>query len=406
MIALKREALQHITIVLAGSDSCGLFQLLAMSFGTGSAHDDPFNYLDGASLIKQPLPLTSEDSSSDEEGSTSTQPTASTSTQPSQPAVPTPHVPHVKKSKPSFTDKCELSNASVLYPKDHDSVHIMGTPPEMLSTHNKIHQTTKGGNLYLCHHLDCADQPYSGYGSHFRCVHLDICLGCPYCPDRLFWNVIGCLKHMKDKHASVPWYGSQLMDEKAQAEAMLSALEQDSTAHVTEQTKHQLDQSLVTTTEDVSIPEVPQTVTTMPADPIKEQPPVDTLPHVPSDDDGSDTDESSEEITTQPPTPYHTTLAKASALAPSDTHQWNFAMNHKGVPVSHRPKSSTQSPMTASKIASAVRLEVASPPESLPPPERRESPLHKKRKQDTVCVWPKPETHGGLIYKAPDKHGL
>ena len=35
VIALKREALQHITIALAGSDSCGLFQLLAMFFGTG-----------------------------------------------------------------------------------------------------------------------------------------------------------------------------------------------------------------------------------------------------------------------------------------------------------------------------------------------------------------------------------
>ena len=74
-----------------------------MFFGTGSADDDPFNCLDGAPLIKQPLPLTSGDSLSDEEGSALTQPTALTSTQPNQPAAPVPHAPHVKKSKPSFT---------------------------------------------------------------------------------------------------------------------------------------------------------------------------------------------------------------------------------------------------------------------------------------------------------------
>ena len=59
--------------------------------------------------------------------------------------------------------------------------------------------------------------------------------------------------------------------------------------------------------------------------------------------------------------------------------------------------------MTSSVIASAVRPEVASPSESLPPPEKGESPLRKKRKQDTVRIWPEPETHGGLIYKALDK---
>ena len=81
-MALKKEALQHITIALAGSDTLGLFQLLTMFFGTGEADEDPFNFLDGAPLIKQPLPLTSE-SSDDEEvpasQPTTSQPSASTS---------------------------------------------------------------------------------------------------------------------------------------------------------------------------------------------------------------------------------------------------------------------------------------------------------------------------------------
>ena len=52
VVALKREALQHITIALAGTDTCGLFQLLTMFFGTGEDEEDPFNFLDGAPLIK------------------------------------------------------------------------------------------------------------------------------------------------------------------------------------------------------------------------------------------------------------------------------------------------------------------------------------------------------------------
>ena len=75
MVALKKEALQHITIALAGTDTFGLFQLLTMFFGTGKADEDPFNFCDGAPFIKQPLPLTSE--SSDDEEVPATQPTTS-----------------------------------------------------------------------------------------------------------------------------------------------------------------------------------------------------------------------------------------------------------------------------------------------------------------------------------------
>ena len=105
MVALKKEALQHITIALAGSDTSGLFQLLTMFFGTSEADEDPFNFLDGAPLIKQPLPLTSE--SSDDEEVPASQPTTS------RPSASTSasRVPQVKKQ--TFEDLCDLNELSL-----------------------------------------------------------------------------------------------------------------------------------------------------------------------------------------------------------------------------------------------------------------------------------------------------
>ena len=200
MVALKKEALQHLTIALVGMDTCGLIQLLTMFFGTGAEEEDPFNFLDGAPLIKQPLPLISE-SFDDDEASTS----ASTSSKPSTSTAATaPRAPRIKKQ--SFDDLCDLSEAIIMLPLEK-SLHETGIPANMLPARDKVHRTPKGGSLYLCRHPRCAERPYSGdlpgYGSHFRRVHLGICLGCPYCPNRRYWNSTGWLKHMKEKHPLV-----------------------------------------------------------------------------------------------------------------------------------------------------------------------------------------------------------
>ena len=230
-----------MTIALAGTDTFGLFQLLTMFFGTGNADEDPFNFLDGAPLIKQPLPLTSK--SSDDEDIPSTQPTTS---QPSTSAsASAPRVPRVKKQH--FEDLCDLNEAIIMLPREK-SLHETGIPDDMLPSRDKVYRTAKGGSLYICKHPKCADRPYSGdlpgYGSHFCRVHLGICLGCPYCPDRRYWNSTGWLKHMKKKHAETLWYGSQIVDEHAQAEAMLAALKEDPTAHIVESAQRRVDASL------------------------------------------------------------------------------------------------------------------------------------------------------------------
>ena len=250
MVALKKEALQHITITLAGTDTSGLFQLLTMFFRTGEADEDPFNFLDGAPLIKQPLPLTSE--SSDDEEVPASQPTTS------QPSASTsaPRVPRVKKQ--TFEDICDLNEAIIMLPREK-SLHETAIPDGMLPSRDKAHHTAKGGSLYLCKHPKCADRPYSGdlpgYGSHFHRVHLGICLGCPYCPDRRYWNSTGWLKHMKEKHTGAPWYGSQIVDERTQAEAMLAALQKDPTAHIVESTQQWVDVSLAALNEAEALPE-------------------------------------------------------------------------------------------------------------------------------------------------------
>ena len=251
VVALK-EALQHLTIALVGTDTCGLVQLLTMFFGTGAEGEDPFNFLDGAPLIKQPLPLTSE-SSDDDEASTS----ASTASKPSTSTAATaPRAPRIKKQ--SFDDLCDLSEAIIMLPLEK-SLHETGIPGNMLPARDKIHRTPKGGSLYLCRHPRCADRPYSGdlpgYGSHFRRVHLGICLGCPYCPDRRYWNSTGWLKHMKEKHTGAPWYRSQVMDEQAQAEALLATLQKDPTAHIAESTQKRVDASLAGLEESSAVPE-------------------------------------------------------------------------------------------------------------------------------------------------------
>ena len=166
-MALKREALQHMTIALAGMDTFGLFQLLTTFFGTGNADEDPFNFLDGAPLIKQPLPLTSE--SLDDEEIPATQPTTS---QPSTSASAS-RAPRIKKQQ--FEDLCDLNEAIIILPREK-SLHETGIPDGMLPSRDKVHRTARGGSLYICKHPKCADRPYSGdlpgYGSHFRRVHL------------------------------------------------------------------------------------------------------------------------------------------------------------------------------------------------------------------------------------------
>ena len=341
VVALKKEALQHITIALAGSDTSGLFQLLTMFFGTGEADEDPFNFLDGAPLIKQPLPLTSE--SSDDEEVPASQPTTS------RPSASTSasRVPRVKKQ--TFEDLCDLNEAIIMLPMEK-SLHETGIPDDMLPARDKVYRTTKGGSLYFCKHPRCVDRPYSGdlpgYGSHFHRVHLGICLGCPYCPDRHYWNSIGWLKHMKEKHTEAPWYGSQIIDEHAQAEAMLAALQKDPTAHIVESAQQRVDASLAALDEPEALPEEEC-----------------------EDDEGKPF--------RRPPTPTRAEFRAAMMLAPSDLRQYYYAFG-PNANIRYKKDDSTTMMVACSIVSADIPPEEEGAKEEddpLEPPDAKKSKL-------------------------------
>ena len=64
--ALRLEALQHITIALAGVNCRELFTLLVTFFGKNT-RIDPFSFLEGAPKISPPLELTDTESEADAE---------------------------------------------------------------------------------------------------------------------------------------------------------------------------------------------------------------------------------------------------------------------------------------------------------------------------------------------------
>ena len=134
--ALKAEALQHLFIALAGSDCKQLWTLLVSFFGKGTGFD-PFDFLDGAPIIKPPLDLG--DTDSDEEasetalsvslGSVST----TASTHPTQASTSTafPQAPHpILKPRPAIPDKVSsIEYAKGCIPTSLSDIHHTSIPP-------------------------------------------------------------------------------------------------------------------------------------------------------------------------------------------------------------------------------------------------------------------------------------
>ena len=209
--ALKQEALQHLFIALAGSDCCELWNLLVTFFGKG-ADTDPFEFLDAAPAIKQPLDLADTDSYEEasvassaasvattalESGSTTTT-TLSTSTRKDFKLAPRPSWPDLVAS---------IKQAEGFVPKSAAALHHTSIP-EGVTCKRSSTQMSRGASLYVCPHPDCGTTPYVGdlprCGSHFRQAHYGTCLLCPFCPNHRYYRVSGWRDHMQVKHCSVP----------------------------------------------------------------------------------------------------------------------------------------------------------------------------------------------------------
>ena len=206
--ALRKEALQHLTIALAGTDTRELFTLLVTFFGKGT-DVDPFSFIDAALVIKCPLDLTDSESELEEGGndaaSTSTGP-GRAPTAPVEPSSST-SAPSVKKpikirQKATYQDKCvDVQEAIGFLPENPGSLHNTGIPDQF--SVRRVGKNDHGTSIYTYPYPECSDSPYtgdiSGCGSHIRRVHLGHCVACPYCSDKKYYNADGWRRHMREK---------------------------------------------------------------------------------------------------------------------------------------------------------------------------------------------------------------
>ena len=87
--SLLTEALQCLTICLAGTDTKGFWDLLVTNFGAESNKDDVWGFIDPKSRVARPLDLESTDGESEEEGDQEPDGAkASTSTADVKPIIP------------------------------------------------------------------------------------------------------------------------------------------------------------------------------------------------------------------------------------------------------------------------------------------------------------------------------
>ena len=247
---LRKEALQSLTIALAGSDTKQLWDLLTVYFRANHSGDEeePWDILDVAPEIPPPLPVTDTNSEDDKTS------VASIATTQSAPVVPTSSVQvgigaktkgHLKVAvqKDRLDDLCTADKAIHIYPKNKDTMSKTGIPEHLLAPREQI-TTGKGGSVYLCCHELCQDVPYyaqspAGLYSHVWRKHLGMVVACPYCPKKLYWNTKGWATHMDKYHQDVPHYGHQVACEPDVAAALLSQINEDPKDLTTEAKKQE-----------------------------------------------------------------------------------------------------------------------------------------------------------------------
>ena len=191
---LRKEALQSLTIALAGSNTKRLWEVLTAYFGANHVageEEDPWDFLDAAPEIPPPLPLTDTESKEDKVS------VASAATTQSAPAAPASGAsvgvgakaksrPKILVQKDRLDDLCSTDEAIRICPQDPKALSETGIPDHLLVQREQT-TTVKGGSLYLCRHELCQDPPYyaqstAGLYSHVRRKHLGMVVACPYCP--------------------------------------------------------------------------------------------------------------------------------------------------------------------------------------------------------------------------------
>ena len=176
--ALGCDPLQHMTIALAGVN-CRDFWKVLVTFFRSNWEEDPFQFLDGALVIKCPLNLT--DTDSDDDTSVASEATSTVSAQSKASSSSKTVEKKPIAIKPQNVTRADLldniNEAQGFLPSSVDTLHTTGIPASLhMSPLDR--QTSKGASLYMCCHKECSENPYLGdlptCGSHIHQIHLGV----------------------------------------------------------------------------------------------------------------------------------------------------------------------------------------------------------------------------------------
>ena len=237
---LRQEALQCLTIALAGSSAVGLRNLVKTFFGSSEDDRHVWDFVDPKSKIAKPLELDDTESEDEAEDvikpSSSKASTSKRSTAQSKKSQPPPE--QIKVKKVQHVDVADdIAETVRIIPFDEDSLALTGIPAHLKAP--RQHKTSSSGaSLYYCPQPKC-DPIFIAKGgpsplyNHMRRHHLGISLLCPYCPAKLFYISGGWSAHMRNCHSKVPWFKSQVrdtQDEQQEAEDLLERVKADPTS--------------------------------------------------------------------------------------------------------------------------------------------------------------------------------
>ena len=123
--SLRVEALQCLTVALAGTDTKNFWNVMTTFYGAESDRDEVWNFIDPASRVARPLDIESTDNETEEEEeATGTEAVASTSqATPAKAKTPAP-----RSAKVQWKDVCSLEEAIRVYPENEKSLHFTGIP--------------------------------------------------------------------------------------------------------------------------------------------------------------------------------------------------------------------------------------------------------------------------------------
>ena len=385
---LHAEALQHMTVALAGSNCKELFTLLTNVFRKDTGVD-PFRFLDGTPKIKPPLDLTDTDTE-DETGDASSTTSTATLTPTTTSASSSQHKsPRVKPRKVWMDQVPDTSHLEGHLPTDPKALHNTGIPSIYHVRWSGA--SSKGSLLYDCPFGSaCGMPPYVGdlpsCGSHVCCVHVGSSILCPYFPNQCYYNADNWWKHMWGEHKDAPWFIASAPTPATQSPAD------------------------VTTTADTTKPP-PFSTFTAPLPPVptsrQEAAAEDTLPYVPEEDNvvipeqtGSSEEwvftpqDLQEDAAWEAQCVTHPELSKDEmkqfmVFAPSDTHQYDYAGNARsGIMTRYRKHNSK-----THSLSQTMAVQDVAPPAPNPALEPGESPPRKHQIKEEVKVWSK-ETYG------------